>query len=70
MIHELVGKSHTFEDGDKIEVFQVKERDGNELYVSYYVTRGPGIPQKLILPMNEFMGHYSHLFRAEETGEP
>lgn len=60
--YELVGKSYKFEDGDSITIFQIKERDGNELYVTYHVQKGPGIPQKLILPMHEFNEHYGHLF--------
>ena len=59
---DLVGKSYTFDDGDSITVIQIKERDGNELFVTYHVKKGPGIPQKLILPMHEFIDHYGHLF--------
>jgi hypothetical protein len=59
---ELVGKTYKFEDGDSITVFQIKERDGNELFVTYHVQKGPGIPQKLLLPMHEFLDHYGHLF--------
>jgi len=58
----LVGKTHKFEDGDSITIFQIKERDGNELYVTYHVQKGPGIPQKLVLPINEFAEYYGHLF--------
>ena len=61
---DLVGKSYIFEDGNKIEIIQVKKTDedrGGHL-VTYHVTRGPSIPQKLVLPVEEFMGYYSHLF--------
>ncbi len=61
-MHDLVGKTYTFEDGNSITVVQIKERDGNELFVTYHVKKGPGIPQKLVLPMVEFVEHYGHLF--------
>ncbi|MEY3090738.1 MAG: hypothetical protein RL113_1054 [Pseudomonadota bacterium] len=47
--YNLVGKSYTFEDGNSITVVQIKERDGNEKYVTYHVKTGPGIPRKLVL---------------------
>ena len=61
-MYDLVGKTYTFEDGNSITIVQIKERDGNELFVTYHVKKGPGIPQKLVLPMAEFIGHYGHLF--------
>ena len=63
--HELVGKKYVFPDGNSIEVKQVKDTDpdrGGKL-VTYYVQNGPGIPQKLVLPIDEFMGYYAHLFK-------
>ena len=60
----LVGLSYTFEDGNKIEVIQVKRTDedrGGHL-VTYHVTHGPSIPQNLVLPVAEFLSYYSHLF--------
>jgi hypothetical protein len=61
---DLVGKYYIFEDGNKIEIIQVKKTDDNRggHLVTYHVTHGPGIPQKLVLPVEEFMGYYSHLF--------
>jgi hypothetical protein len=61
--HELVGKSYVFPDGNSISVFQVKERDGLELFVTYHIQNGPGIPRKHVLSMNEFMDYYGHLFQ-------
>lgn len=58
----LVGKSYTFEDGNRIDVFQVKNRDDNIPYVTYHISTGPGIPRKLVLPIHEFIEHYGHLF--------
>jgi hypothetical protein len=59
--NDLVGRKHEFEDGDSITVIQIKRRDDGE-YVTYHVQKGPGIPQKLVLPMIEFMDYYGHLF--------
>jgi hypothetical protein len=61
---DLQGKSYTFEDGNSITVVQIKKTDEDRggFLVTYLIKTGPGIPQKLILPMNEFMGHYGHLF--------
>jgi len=65
MMHPLVGQSYTFEDGNKIEVIEVKEADeglgGTRVF--YLTYTGPGIPRKLVMPLTEFLGHYSHLFK-------
>jgi hypothetical protein len=60
----LVGQFYVFEDGNKIEVIQVKKTDENrgDYLVTYHVSRGPNIPQKLVLPVAEFLSYYSHLF--------
>lgn len=67
---ELVGKSYIFEDGNKIEVVQVKLRDsdydGLVPWVTYHVTQGRGMPQKLVLPISEFSAVYGHLFGMED----
>lgn len=60
--YNLVGKSYTFEDGNSITVTQIKERDGNEKFVTYQVKTGPGIPRKLVLSLEEFSNFYGHLF--------
>jgi hypothetical protein len=64
---ELQGKSYTFEDGNNITVVQVKQTDEERggFLVTYTIKTGPGIPRKLILPLNEFIGTYGHLFNIE-----
>lgn len=66
MTHPLVGQSYTFEDGQKIEIKEVKEADESlgGPRVFYYIYTGPGIPRKLVMPLTEFLGHYSHLFKG------
>lgn len=61
----LIGAKHNFADGDSIEVLEVKLRDfdgGISPFVSYYIRQGPGIPRKLVMEFNEFVGAYRHLF--------
>jgi len=61
---ELVGKSYTFEDGSKIEVIQCKKTDedrGGHL-ITYFISQGPNLPRKLVMPFNAFMDNFSHLF--------
>lgn len=60
---DLVGKSHVFEDGDSIQVLQIKHRSEDIALVSYYIQQGPGIPRKLVMELQEFLGTYGHLFK-------
>ena len=61
----VVGLKHQFEDGDSIEVIQVKSRNEELHLVTYHIQQGPGIPRKLIMELNEFIGTYGHLFQEE-----
>ena len=58
---DLVGKTYTFEDGDSIEVVQVKRRDDGP-WITYHIHQGPGIPRKLTMGGLEFIEMYGHLF--------
>lgn len=64
MIKNLINKSYTFEDGDSIEVIQIKakEQDTGTHMVTYLTRQGPGIPRKLVMEYEEFMDAYGHLF--------
>ena len=62
----IVGIKHQFEDGDSIEVMQVKSRNEELHLVTYHIQQGPGIPRKLIMELNEFIGTYGHLFQEEQ----
>ena len=64
MTHPLVGRSHTFEDGNKMEIIQVREQDElrGGASVTYLAYQGPGIPQKLILNLEQFIDIYGQLF--------
>jgi hypothetical protein len=59
---DLIGKSFTFDDGDSIEVIQVKRRETGP-WVTYHIQQGPGIPRKMIMSLEEFMDTYGHLFK-------
>lgn len=61
----LLGKIHIFEDGDKLEVVQVKRRDTGP-WITYHVHQGPGIPRKMVMQAEEFSQTYGHLFGIED----
>lgn len=62
----VVGLKHQFEDGDSIEVIQLKSRNEELHLVTYHIQQGPGIPRKLVMELNEFIDTYGHLFEQEE----
>lgn len=62
----IVGIKHKFEDGDSIEVIQVKSRNEELHLVTYHVQQGPGIPRKLVMELNQFIDTYGHLFEVEK----
>jgi hypothetical protein len=67
-IERLFGKKYTFEDGDSIEVVQVKSRgpEAEDQLVTYHIQQGPGIPRKLVMVLPTFVATYGHLFGLEE----
>jgi hypothetical protein len=64
--NNIVGIKHQFDDGDSIEVIQVKSRNEELHLVTYHIQQGPGIPRKLVMELNEFIDTYGHLFAVEE----
>ena len=62
----LVGKSYSFEDGGKIEVIQVKQRDDGP-WVTYQISVNDSLPRKLTMHRKEFMDHYKHLFGSDDA---
>lgn len=67
---DIIGKRYTFADGDYIEVMQIKSRSEDINLVTYHVQQGPGIPRKLVMEYNEFIGTYGHLFGEGEPPTP
>ena len=65
--HDLVGQKYIFEDGNWLEVTQIKWRGDEDFLVSYLVQQGPGIPRKLVMSLPEFLNTYGYLFGK---GEP
>jgi len=65
--NHLVGQKHTFEDGDSIQIIQIKSRNEELHLVTYHIQQGPGIPRKLVMELNEFLDTYGHLFDIKET---
>ena len=62
---KLLGKIYTFEDGDRIEVVQVKRRDTGP-WITYHIYQGPGLPRKLLMTAEEIEVTYGHLFGLRE----
>ena len=58
---KLLGKIYEFEDGDKLEIIQVRRRDDGP-WVTYLAHQGPGIPRKLMMRIDAFIEAYGHLF--------
>lgn len=67
---DLVGKKFTFDDGDSLEIMQIKSRDLETHLVTYHVTQGSGLPRKLVMELQEFLGTYGYLFGEGEPPEP
>ena len=63
MSHELEGKQYHFEDGNSIEVIQVKSRDEGNLWVHYMISHPSSIPRKLVMEIHEFNTSFGHLFK-------
>lgn len=58
----LVGQQYQFDDGSSIEVIQIRWRGDEDFLVTCHIQQGPGIPRKLVMPINEFIGTYGYLF--------
>lgn len=71
-MHNLVGQKYKFDDGDSIEIIQVKCRsdDPLDMLVTVHLQQGPGIPRKLVFNSIDFRNNYGHLFGLEEPIEP
>lgn len=64
---DLIGQTYTFSDGDSMSIIHIKWRGDEDFLVSYMVQQGPGIPRKLVMSLQEFLGTYGYLFGK---GEP
>ena len=60
-INRYLGKSYIFEDGNKIEVTQIRRRDSG-WWVTYNIYQGPGISRRLLMVYEEFVEQFGHLF--------
>jgi len=67
---DLVGQTYTFADNDTLTVVHIKWRGDEDFLVSYAVQQGPGIPRKLVMPLQEFIATYGYLFGKGEPPEP
>ena len=67
---DLIGQKYEFEDGNTIEVIQIKWRGDEDFIVTFHVQQGPGIPRKLVMTIAEFLNTYGYLFGKGEPPEP
>jgi hypothetical protein len=59
------GSRYKFEDGNYIEVVQIKhgEFNGENTQIVTYNIGGPrNLPRKLVMEVNEFISNFGHLF--------
>lgn len=59
------GDRYVFEDGNHIEVIQIKnaEYQGENSQLVTYTIGGPrSLPRKLVMEINEFISNFGHLF--------
>ena len=66
MSQDLVGKKYTFQDGNVIEIIQVKDRDDGP-WVTYITYVGKSVPRKLTMKLGEFTGQLGHLFGLKDA---
>ena len=67
---DLIGQVYEFDDGNTIEVIQIRWRGDEDFYITFHVQQGPGIPRKLVMPIVEFLATYGYLFGKGEPPEP
>jgi hypothetical protein len=68
-VAELLGKSYIFEDGNAIEVIQVKKTDPDRGHlIKYLIHQGSlNLPRKLVMSTKEFNDSFGHLFDVDLT---
>jgi hypothetical protein len=64
-MEDLVGKSYTFDDGNKIKVVQIKVREVDNItqpFVMFEISHTRSLPRRLVMTMPQFIDAYGHLF--------
>lgn len=64
------GNKYVFEDGNFIEVIQIKsgEFNGENTQIVTYNIGGPrNLPRKLVMDVNEFISNFGHLFEVNDN---
>jgi hypothetical protein len=64
-IIDYVGRVYTFDDNAQIKIVYVKCRDSGWV-VMYEITYPGSLPQRLIMPEDEFIGAFGHLFFSND----
>ena len=64
-LNNLVGKTYTFEDGDSLEIIQIKKRDDGD-WITIHAHKVSCIPKKEVMPIQEFINSFGHLFGLKD----
>ena len=62
---DYVGKSHTFPDGNKLEVIQAKTREidnETQVFLTVMTYQGRSLPRKTVMTYKQFDAEFGHLF--------
>lgn len=57
----LIGTQHTFPDGIKIKIVDIKQRE-LEPWITYETDYGSSLPRRFSLKLEEFLNTYGHLW--------
>lgn len=58
---QFVGRGFTFDDGARLTVIQVKEREGG-WWITFEATFPGSLPRRSVMPESQFIQLYGYLF--------
>lgn len=58
----LIGRIHTFDDGIKLRIVDIKQREECP-WITYETQHVGAIPKRFSLKLKEFLDKYGHLFQ-------
>ena len=65
-LHQFINKPYTFDDGIELRIIQIKTRDENVEWVTYNTCLPGALPRKHVMPVQEFINSFGHLFGLKE----
>lgn len=69
-MRNYVGKSHTFPDGNRMEIIQSKVREidnETQLFLTIMTYQGKSLPRKTVMTYKQFEDAFGHLFADESS---